>query len=70
VAGEFGKHLRERLPGVLARRDGDEFRVRMVEQQLHKDFAGITGRTDDGDFFCIHFQKLIEQQRNQGTKFF
>jgi hypothetical protein len=31
MAGEFGKHLRERLAGVLARGDGDQFRVRMVQ---------------------------------------
>jgi hypothetical protein len=57
VSGEFGKNLRERLPGVLARGDGDEFRVRVVEEQLHEDFAGVTGRTDDGDFFRFHFLK-------------
>ena len=70
MAGEFGKHLRERLPGVLARGDGHQFRVRMVQQQLHQFFAGITGRADDGDFFRFHFQKSIEQQLNRQQSFF
>ena len=57
MAGEFLKNLRERLPGILARGHGDQFRVRMVQEQLHQNFAGITGRADDGDFFRFHFQK-------------
>jgi hypothetical protein len=28
--------------------------VRMVEEQLHENFAGVTGCTDDGDFFRFH----------------
>ena len=50
----FGKHLRECLPGTLPRGDGDQFRVRMVEQQPHEFFAGVTGRADDGDFLRFH----------------
>jgi hypothetical protein len=59
VAGEFGEHLRERLPGVLARGDGHQFRVRMVQQQPDEFLAGVTGRADDGDFFRFHFQKIL-----------
>ena len=55
MVGEFGEHLRQRLPGILARGDGDQFRMRMIRQQLHQHFAGITGSTDDGDFFNFHF---------------
>ena len=51
MAGKFRKNLRERLPGILARGDGDQFRVRMILQQLYQNFAGVTGRTNDGDFF-------------------
>jgi hypothetical protein len=58
VAGEFGEHLRQRLPGVLARGDGHQFRVRMVQEQLHQNFAGVTGRADDGNFFRFHFQNF------------
>jgi hypothetical protein len=50
MAGEFGKDLAERLPGALARGDGDEFGVRMIEQQPDEFFAGVTGRTNNGDF--------------------
>jgi hypothetical protein len=58
VAGEFGKNLRERLPGILARSHGHKFSVRMIQQQPDKFFAGVTGRANDGDFFRIHFQKF------------
>ena len=58
MAGEFWKNLCERLPGILARGDGDQFRVRMVQEQLHQDFAGITGRADDGDFLHFHLSKI------------
>ena len=55
MAGELWENLRERLPGVLARGDGDQFRVRMVQQQPDEFFAGVTGRADDGDFFVFIF---------------
>ena len=70
MAGEFRKNLRQRLPGVLARGDGDQFRVRMVQQQLHEDFAGVTGRTDDGDFFRFHFQNFNREIHEPHEKFF
>ena len=51
VAGKFGEHLRERLPGVLARGRGHQFHVGMVQQQPDEFLAGVTGRADDGDSF-------------------
>jgi hypothetical protein len=57
MAGEFWENLRQRLAGILARGDGNQFRVRMVQQQPDQFFAGITGRADDGDFFSFHFLK-------------
>ena len=54
MAGELREDLRQRLPGVLARGDGDQFRVRMVQQQPDEFFAGVTGRADDGDFLHSH----------------
>jgi hypothetical protein len=29
--------------------------MRMVQQQLHQNFAGVTGCADNGDFFRFHF---------------
>ena len=66
MAGEFGKHLRQRLPGILARGHGDQFRVRMVQQQLHQFFAGITGRADNGDFLRFHFSKSYWESHRVG----
>jgi hypothetical protein len=39
----------------------------MVEQQLHEDFTGIAGRTDDGDFFRFHSKHIFtaEVQRRR-----
>ena len=68
MAGKFGKHLRERLTGIRARGDRDQFRMRMVQQQLHQNFAGITGRTDDGDFFRFHLQKILTAKYTNHTK--
>ena len=48
---EFGENLRDRLPGVLARRHCGQFRVRMRQQQPYQFFARVTGRADDGDIF-------------------
>jgi hypothetical protein len=59
MAGELGENLRERLPRILARGDGDQFRVRMVEQQLHQFFAGVTRRADNGDFLRFHLSKNL-----------
>ena len=56
MAGEFRENLRQSLPGILARGDGDQFRVRMVQEQLHQNFAGITRRADDGHFLSISFR--------------
>jgi hypothetical protein len=69
MAREFGKDLRQRLPGVLARGDGNQFRVRMVQEQLHQNFAGVTRRTDDGDLFRFHFQKILTTKYTKYTKF-
>ena len=63
MAGEFREHLRQRLPGVLARGDGHQFRVRMVQQQADEFFAGITRRADDGNFFRFHIQILPGYRR-------
>jgi hypothetical protein len=61
--------LGERLAGVLTRGDRDQFHVRMNQNPLDQFFAGITGRTDDGDFFRFHFLRAkIEQQSGGGTK--
>jgi len=57
MAGELWEHLRQRLAGILARGHGDQFRVRMIQQQLHQDLAGITRRADDRHFFRFHFLK-------------
>src|SRR5476649_1720648 len=67
MAGEFWENLRQRLPGILARGHGDQFRVRMVQEQLHQDFAGISRRADDGDFlhFHFHFFYTAETQRRR-----
>ena len=59
----FGKNLRQRLPGILARGHGDQFRVRMGQQQPHQFLAGITGGADNGDFFSFHFQKFNHESR-------
>ena len=56
MAGEFRENLRQRLPGVLARGHGHQFRVRMVQQQPDEFLAGVTGRADDGNFFRFHFR--------------
>ena len=50
MVANFGKDLRERLAGVLARGDRRQFHVRMRQQQPHEFLAGITGRADNGDF--------------------
>ncbi len=57
VMGELRKDLRQRLPGVLARGDGGQFRVRMRQEQAHEFFAGVTRRTDDGYLFGLHHKK-------------
>jgi hypothetical protein len=54
VARKFGEHLRERLPGVLARGHGHQLHVGMVQQQPDEFLAGVTGRADDGGSLCIH----------------
>ena len=56
VARKFGEHLRERLPGVLARGHGHQFHVGMVQQQPDEFLAGVTGRADDGGFLGIHIR--------------
>jgi hypothetical protein len=48
---ELRKDLSYGLPGVLARRDGGQFRMGMREQQSDEFFARVTGSADDGDFF-------------------
>ena len=58
MTGELGEDLRQRLPGVLARGDGDQFRVGMVQQQPDEFFAGVTRRADDCDFLRIHISKF------------
>ena len=70
MAGEPGENLRERLPGVLARGDGHQFRMRMVEQQPDQFLAGITGRADDGDFLCFHLTFLLPQRQRDAEKNF
>jgi hypothetical protein len=70
VAGKFRENLRQRLPGVLARGDGDQFRMRMVQEQLHQNFAGVTRRTDDGHFFRFHFQKFNRELHKSHELFF
>ena len=37
----------------------------MMQQQFDQVFAGVTGRTDDGDFFRFHVKKSLN---NKGTK--
>jgi uncharacterized protein YggL (DUF469 family) len=64
VAGEFREHAGERLPRTLARGDGDQFRMRMVQQQFDKFFAGVTGRPNDGDFLHSHDFVLTQRRRN------
>jgi hypothetical protein len=68
MAGKFGEHLRERLPGVLARGHGHQLHVRMVQQQPDEFLAGVTGRADDGDFLRIHFQKFNHENTNHTKK--
>ena len=67
VARKFGEHLRERLPGVLARGHGHQLHVGMVQQQPDEFLAGVTGRADDGDFLRIHNQLVFttETQRRR-----
>jgi hypothetical protein len=34
----------------------------MVQEQLHQNFAGVTGRADDGHFLRFHFTFLLQQK--------
>ena len=48
---ELSEGLRDGLASVLARGDGGEFGVRVVEEQAHQFFAGVAGGTHDSDSF-------------------
>jgi hypothetical protein len=63
MARKFGEHLRERLPGVLARGHGRQFHVGMVQQQPDEFLAGVTGRADDGDSLRFHFKEFNRETR-------
>ena len=57
MVGELREDLRQRLPGVLARGDGGQFRVRMRQEQPDEFLARVPGRTDDGDLFAFIIKK-------------
>jgi hypothetical protein len=44
--------------------------MRMVQEQLHQNFAGVTRRADDGHFFCFHFQKFNHERHEPHENFF
>ena len=50
MAREARKDLCNGLSRILPRGDRRELDVRMVEQEADEFFAGISGRSNDGDF--------------------
>jgi hypothetical protein len=61
--------LRDGLPRVLARGNGDELRVWMHKHESHEFFARVTGRADDADFHDVKGVSMHPRaQQRQITK--
>ena len=71
MAGKFGKDFCEWLACLLARSDGGQFSVWMLEEQAHEFFAGITRGANDCYFDrTFHFVRSYRSGAAQRSKFY
>ena len=59
IAGKVREDLSERLAGILARSDRDQFGVRVLEQSTDEFFAGKARGSNDGDIDCVSLAHVL-----------